>query len=241
MKIADKIIQQIKLLENKQDAAFLQRFFKTGPGQYGEGDHFLGVRNPEIRKIAKQYKEQVSDRDILSLIKSDWHEVRLCALVIMNLLMESNKIPTKRKNKLIEIYLNNISIHINNWDLVDISAPHILGKYLLEKTDRSILYELSSGDLWQKRVALISTFAFIKNNDLYDAIRLCKKLMYEQHDLLHKAVGWTMREIGKKNIDILYGLLNEYAASMPRTTLRYAIEKLPIKERLFFMSLKSSQ
>ena len=241
MKIADKIIQQIKLLENKQDAAFLQRFFKTGPGQYGEGDHFLGVRNPEIRKIAKQYKEQVSDRDILSLIKSDWHEVRLCALVIMNLLMESNKIPTKRKNKLIEIYLNNISIHINNWDLVDISAPHILGKYLLEKTDRSILYELSSGDLWQKRVALISTFAFIKNNDLFDAIRLCKKLMYEQHDLLHKAVGWTMREIGKKNIDILYGLLNEYAASMPRTTLRYAIEKLPIKERLFFMSLKSSQ
>ena len=241
MKIADKIIQQIKLLENKQDAAFLQRFFKMGPGQYGEGDHFLGVRNPEIRKIAKQYKEQVSDRDILSLIKSDWHEVRLCALVIMNLLMESNKIPTKRKNKLIEIYLNNISIHINNWDLVDISAPHILGKYLLEKTDRSILYELSSGDLWQKRVALISTFAFIKNNDLFDAIRLCKKLMYEQHDLLHKAVGWTMREIGKKNIDILYGLLNEYAASMPRTTLRYAIEKLPIKERLFFMSLKSSQ
>ena len=241
MKIADKIIQQIKLLENKQDAAFLQRFFKTGPGQYGEGDHFLGVRNPEIRKIAKQYKEQVSDRDILSLIKSDWHEVRLCALVIMNLLMESNKIPTKRKNKLIEIYLNNISIHINNWDLVDISAPHILGKYLLEKTDRSILYELSSGDLWQKRVALISTFAFIKNNDLFDAIRLCKKLMYEQHDLLHKAVGWTMREIGKKNIDILYVLLNEYAASMPRTTLRYAIEKLPIKERLFFMSLKSSQ
>lgn len=241
MKIADKIIQQIKLLENKQDAAFLQRFFKTGPGQYGEGDHFLGVRNPEIRKIAKQYKEQVSDRDILSLIKSDWHEVRLCALVIMNLLIESNKIPTKRKNKLIEIYLNNISIHINNWDLVDISAPHILGKYLLEKTDRSILYELSSGDLWQKRVALISTFAFIKNNDLFDAIRLCKKLMYEQHDLLHKAVGWTMREIGKKNIDILYGLLNEYAASMPRTTLRYAIEKLPIKERLFFMSLKSSQ
>lgn len=241
MKIADKIIQQIKLLENKQDAAFLQRFFKTGPGQYGEGDHFLGVRNPEIRKIAKQYKEQVSDRDILSLIKSDWHEVRLCALVIMNLLIESNKIPTKRKNKLIEIYLNNISIHINNWDLVDISAPHILGKYLLEKTDRTILYELSSGDLWQKRVALISTFAFIKNNDLFDAIRLCKKLMYEQHDLLHKAVGWTMREIGKKNIDILYGLLNEYAASMPRTTLRYAIEKLPIKERLFFMSLKSSQ
>lgn len=241
MKIADKIIQQIKLLENKQDAAFLQRFFKTGPGQYGEGDHFLGVRNPEIRKIAKQYKEQVSDRDILSLIKSDWHEVRLCALVIMNLLMESNKIPTSRKNKLIEIYLNNISIHINNWDLVDISAPHILGKYLLETTDRSILYELSSGDLWQKRVAIISTFALIKVNDLKDSTELCKKLMYEQHDLLHKAVGWTMREIGKKNIDILYGLLNEYAASMPRTTLRYAIEKLPIKERLFFMSLKSSQ
>ncbi len=241
MKIADKIIQQIKLLENKQDAAFLQRFFKTGPGQYGEGDHFLGVRNPEIRKIAKQYKEQVSDRDILSLIKSDWHEVRLCALVIMNLLMESNKIPTKRKNKLIEIYLNNISIHINNWDLVDISAPHILGKYLLEKTDRSILYELSSGDLWQKRVAIISTFALIKVNDLKDSTELCKKLMYEQHDLLHKAVGWTMREIGKKNIEILYGLLNEYAASMPRTTLRYAIEKLPIKERLFFMSLKGSQ
>jgi 3-methyladenine DNA glycosylase AlkD len=239
MKIADKIIQQIKLLENKQDAAFLQRFFKTGPGQYGEGDHFLGVRNPEIRKIAKQYKEQVSDRDILSLIKSDWHEVRLCALVIMNLLMESNKIPTKRKNKLIEIYLNNISIHINNWDLVDISAPHILGKYLLEKTDRSILYELSSGDLWQKRVALISTFAFIKNNDLFDAIRLCKKLMYEQHDLLHKAVGWTMREIGKKNKDELIKLLDVKAQTMPRTALRYSIEKLPEIERKHYLQLKN--
>lgn len=239
MKIADKIIQQIKLLENKQDAAFLQRFFKTGPGQYGEGDHFLGVRNPEIRKIAKQYKEQVSDRDILSLIKSDWHEVRLCALVIMNLLMESNKIPTKRKNKLIEIYLNNISIHINNWDLVDISAPHILGKYLLEKTDRSILYELSSGDLWQKRVALISTFAFIKNNDLYDAIRLCKKLINEQHDLLQKAVGWTMREIGKKNKDELIKLLDVKAKTMPRTALRYSIEKLPEIERKRYLQLKN--
>lgn len=236
----NKIIEELKIIANNDDAIFLQRFFKTGKGEYGEGDKFLGIRNPATRKVAKKYYKQITNKELQDLLSSQWHEIRLCALVMMNYLMESKIISQNRKDQLYELYLSNIDTSINNWDLVDISAPHVVGEYLINNSDKSILQKLAQGSLWQKRVAIISTFAFIRENDLGDATLLCQKLMYEEHDLLHKAVGWTMREIGKKDKDILLKMLDENAAYMPRTALRYSLEKLTSEEKKYYMNMKNS-
>jgi 3-methyladenine DNA glycosylase AlkD len=239
-KLANTIIAELKDLAKPEDAIFLQRFFKTGKGEYGEGDKFLGIRNPETRKIAKKYYKTVSNKIIKQLLSSEWHEVRLCALVMMNKIMTYKQTTEKRKLQIYNMYLENISSSINNWDLVDISAPHVVGEYLVDKPERDILKQLADGDLWQKRVSIISTFAFIRENDLEYATLLCQKLMYEEHDLLHKAVGWTMREIGKKDKDILLKMLDENAAYMPRTALRYSLEKLSIEEKKYYMNMKNT-
>lgn len=144
-----------------------------------------------------------------------------------------------RQSEIYDMYLDNITKYINNWDLVDISAPHIVGYYLLNKK-RLVLYKLAKGSLWQKRVAIISCFGFIRNNEFEDALNISELLMYEEHDLLHKAVGWMLREIGKRDEEVLVKLLNEYAITMPRTTLRYAIEKFTPELRKFYLSLKYS-
>ena len=232
-----KIINELEELASADDAVFLQRFFKTGPGEYGEGDSFLGVRNPQTRTIAKKYYKDVSNQQLKLLLASKWHEVRLCALVMMNFSMASKATEQTRKKQIFDLYISQITSSINNWDLVDISAPHVVGEYLINNKDRTILLKLAEGDLWQKRVAIISTFAFIRKNDFEYATLLCKKLMYEKHNLMYKAVGWTMREIGKKDKSILLNILDKHASTMPRTALRYSIEKLSQDEKSYYMNM----
>ncbi len=201
---------------DKKKAKDLQRFFKTGKGEYGEGDIFLGVTVPEQRKIAKKYKLNL--QEIQGLMDTNVHEYRLSALFM---LIEMYK----DTDDITEFYLKNTK-NINNWDLVDLSAPKILGDYLLDK-DRDILYRLAKSDnLWERRIAIIATAAFIRNHEFDDTLRISKILLGDRHDLIHKAVGWMLREIGKKDRPLLERFLKKNYKKMPRTMLRYAIERL---------------
>lgn len=238
MLIVKNVENELQSSASPTNAEFLQKFFKTGPGQYGEKDKFLGVRNPQTRLVAKKYYKLISNDEIKELLQSQWHEVRLCALIIASLVF--SKASDVQKKELFEMYLRSITNYINNWDLVDLSAPNIVGNYLLNK-DRGVLFKLAQGNLWQKRVAILATFTFIRQDDLVDSLRLAKILLFEKHDLLHKAVGWMLREIGKKDATALNSFLDQYAATMPRTTLRYAIERLSKNQKLHYMSLKKYQ
>lgn len=225
----EEIKKDLNKKSSKEQAKNLSWFFKTGKGQYGEGDIFIGVKVPEQRIVAKKYKD-VSFKDLNQLIKSEIHEFRLTALLILILKYKEDK------EKSFNFYIKNIK-RINNWDLVDLSAPKIVGEYLLDK-DRSLLYNFArSNDLWKKRIAIISTFAFIRNNDFKDSLSLAEILLYDEHDLIHKAVGWTLREVGKRNIKIEKDFLNKYSKKMPRTMLRYSIEKFSPKDRAHFMKI----
>lgn len=191
-----------------------QRFFKTGPGEYGEGDVFLGISVPEQRKVAKKYN--LSFKDIQELLDSKVHEERLVGLLIL--------MRNKNKEGAFKFYLANTK-KINNWDLVDLSAHKIIGDFLLDK-DRKILYNLAqSENLWEKRIAIISCFAFIRGGEFGDALKISEALLHDDHDLIHKAVGWMLREIGKKDEKVLEDFLKKHYKNMPRTMLRYAIEK----------------
>jgi len=215
------ILNDFKALENKEKAVILQRFFKTGKGQYGEGDIFLGITVPKQRELAKKYKD-LNLNELQTLLDSKIHEHRLTALIILTSQYKNN--PETTYN----FYLKNTK-NINNWDLVDLSAPNIVGNYLLNK-DKSILYTLAnSNHLWEKRISIISTFYFIKNNKFDDTLKISEILLKDKHDLIHKAVGWMLREVGKKDKNILVKFLNKH--TLPRTALRYAIEKFPEKER----------
>ncbi len=231
MNLIDNLKKDIENSSNKSKAKILQRFFKTGKGEYGEGDLFLGITVPRSRAIAKKY----FNLDIIyikSLLTSKIHEERLIALLI---LVENYKISTEEKKyQIIDFYLKN-SNFINNWDLVDLTADKILGDYLLNKP-KDILYKLASSFLiWERRISIISTFAFIKNNEFQDALNISEILLNDKHDLIHKAVGWMLREIGKRNQGIEEEFLKKHYKSMPRTMLRYAIEKFPGDKRLFYM------
>lgn len=216
-------------------AAKLHGFFKTGKGEYGEGDVFLGVRVPQQRKIAKKHRK-IPLEEAVDLLQSDIHEHRLTSLFILT--DQFNRADTKGKDKIVEIYLENTE-HINNWDLVDSSAHKILGKWLLDKP-RDILYELAmSESLWERRISIISTFAFIDNLEYSDAVELARLLVNDDHDLIHKACGWVLREIGKKDLKVLTEFLDEYCLVMPRTMLRYAIEKLPEEQRQYYLTKKN--
>ncbi len=207
----------------------LPRFFKTGKGQYGEGDIFLGVTVPNIREVAKEFKD-INIDIIEKLIHSPWHEMRMCALLI--LVNNSKKEVTKDT---FEFYLSQTK-YINNWDLVDLSAPQIVGKFLLNK-ERDIIYRLAESDLlWDNRIAIVSTLTFIRNNDLDDTYKLSLKMMNHKHDLVHKAIGWMLREAGKRDAKRLYNFVMEYKNIMPRTMLRYSIEKFDKKTRNELMS-----
>ena len=202
----------------------LPRFFKTGKGQYGEGDKFLGVTVPNIREVAKEFSN-VSFNVIKELIHSPWHEMRMCALLI--LVNNSQKEVTKDT---FDFYLSQTR-YINNWDLVDLSAPQIVGKFLLDRK-RDILYRLAESDLlWDNRIAIVSTLTFIRNNDLDDTYLLSQKMMHHKHDLMHKAIGWMLREAGKRNPKRLYDFIMEHKTMMPRTMLRYSIEKFDKETR----------
>lgn len=214
----------------------LQRFFKTGPGQYGEGDIFAGIKVPPCRELAKKYRS-LSFNDLQKLIRSKIHEERTIALMILTL--NFKKADESLQTQIYKFYFKNLK-GINNWDLVDGSAPYIVGPYL-ETRDRKILYKLArSKKLWEKRIAMLSTFHFIRQKDFKDALKIAEILLHDEHDLMHKAVGWMLREIGNRDIATEKKFLNKHAAKMPRTALRYAIEKFPEPERLKYLKMKNA-
>jgi len=225
------VAAELKALAKPTRAFELQRFFKTAKGQYGEGDIFLGLTVPEVRKIATKYKKLSFD-EIEKLTSSDFHEFRLCGLVILTLQFKASKERSEQK-KIFNFYMKQAKAgYVNNWDLVDVTAP-IIGAYLVGENDPYPLLEklARSKSLWERRVAIIFTFAFIRAGELDPTIEISRRLLKDDHDLIHKAVGWMLREAGKRDIQILRAFLNENAQQMPRTMLRYAIEKMSEAER----------
>lgn len=226
-----KIRDELKKKADKERARLLQGFFKTGPGEYGEGDIFLGIAVPSIRKLAKKY-QGVETESVLKLLHSKMHEERLLALLIMVLKFQRGG--DKEKKLIYNIYIKSIR-HINNWDLVDLSAHKIIGEYLFEKP-KNILYKLAeSNNLWSRRIAIISCFNFIKRGNYQDGLKIVSLLLGDKEDLIHKASGWMLREIGKKDLETEENFLNRYCKNMPRTMLRYAIEKFPQKKREHYL------
>ena len=227
---AKEISKCLQKMGDKEDARFLQGFFKTGVGQYGEGDIFLGIRVPELRKLAKEYNN-LPTKEILSLLKSPYHEVRLFALIsLVNAFAKGDETIQKQ---IYNLYLTNTR-YINNWDLVDLSAPNIVGAYLLTK-NRKPLYQLAkSKSLWERRIAVLATFYFIKNNQFTDSLKIAAILLQDKEDLIHKAAGWMLREVGKRDIACAESFLQKHCQIMPRTMLRYAIERFtPAKRRKY--------
>lgn len=221
------LLKELSALGSDEKARHLARFFKTGKGQYGEGDRFLGLPVPLTRSVAQKHKD-VSLATAEALLLSEWHEARLCALLIMAEKMKRAK--ADEAELIYKTYLANTH-RINNWDLVDLSAPQVVGKYLDDKP-RDILYELASSPLlWDNRIAIVSTFAFIKKGYLDDTFALALRLIGHKHDLMHKAAGWMLREAGKRDFARLRRFVYEHVHEMPRTMLRYAIEKFPEDER----------
>lgn len=231
--ILSQIYDSLLLRSDYEKKLVLPRFFKTGKGQYGEGDQFIGVTVPNIREIAKEYKS-VGFEVIKELLQSPWHEMRMCALLI---LVDSCRGKQKTvAQDIFDFYLSHTK-YINNWDLVDLSAPQIVGRFLLDK-DRDILYKLAESDLlWDNRIAIVSTLTFIRHNDLDDTYKLSLKMMEHRHDLMHKAIGWMLREAGKRDEERLYKFVKEYKSLMPRTMLRYSIEKFDSTIRKELMTL----
>lgn len=221
---------------NKERAAGSMRFFKTGPGEYGEGDKFLGLTVPQTRTLAK-LGDALDKAGLLSLLRSEWHEERLLAMFILVRWFTNAKSDEPERKRVVDLYLANAK-WVNNWDLVDSSAPYILGPWLLHR-DRRILAKLAaSSSLWEQRIAVLATFSFIRAGDFSDTLRLCESLFAHPHDLMHKACGWMLREVGKRDLATLRAFLGEHVAKMPRTMLRYAIEKLPETERLRYLAVK---
>jgi 3-methyladenine DNA glycosylase AlkD len=231
---AEKIRQDLKELADESKARVLQRYFKTGPGEYGEGDVFLGVTVPQSRKIAKLHFHSAGLSDVEELLRSKVHEERLVALLVLVHRYEAGEKGIAR------FYLDHLR-HVNNWDLVDLSAPNILGAHLAGKS-RSLLYRLAkSANIWEKRVAIVATYYFIRRDEFDDTLRIAELLINDrvQHDLIHKATGWMLREVGKRNISVLLSFLDAHFSEMPRTMLRYAIEKLPARNRNFYLARES--
>lgn len=229
--ITKAIISDLQALSDAEKQEIFPKFFKAGKGEYGEGDRFIGVTVPNIRAIAKLHKD-ISIEEIRELILSEWHEVRLCALIIM--VEKSKKKDESLRKELFDLYLSQTK-HINNWDLVDLSCRFIVGEYLLDKS-RDILYQLAQSSLlWDNRIAIVSTYAFIRKGQLDDTYALSDLMMHHPHDLMHKAIGWMLREAGKRDANRLYNYVMSHRADMPRTMLRYAIEKFSPEERSILM------
>ena len=223
-----KIIKELRGLSDDEKKTVLPRFFKTGKGEYGEGDRFLGVIVPNTRKVAKNHKD--SPYIVIEmLLESEWHECRLCALLM---LIEKYR---KEPDEAVHFYLTHTK-GINNWDLVDLSAPYILGDYLKDKTDRNVMYGLAgSSVMWERRIAVVSTLMLIRHGQFDDTIRLAEALIDSKHDLMQKSIGWMLREVGKRDKGLLVQFIEKHKYEMPRTILRYAIEKFPEPERREFM------
>ncbi|REL25776.1 DNA alkylation repair protein [Thalassotalea euphylliae] len=228
----DQVLASLQELSNPAIAEHSARFFKTGKGQYGEGDKFLGIRVPQVRAVVKQYKS-LPLPEISTLLHNEYHEVRLCALLM--LVTRFKRKHSSEQQAIFDCYMENLD-QVNNWDLVDSSAHPILGGHLFDK-DRQLLYHLvQSRNLWHRRIAIITTYYFIKCGDFTDTLALSKTLLADHHDLIHKAVGWMLREVGKKDHDVEYQFLKQHYKAMPRTMLRYAIEKFPAETRAQFLA-----
>lgn len=230
------VLSELQSIGSSEKAVHLSRFFKTGPGQYGEGDRFLGVMVPYSRAIAKANKAMPLE-EVQLLLESPWHEARLCALLILVYRFKERKITEEEREQIYSFYIKNAR-RCNNWDLVDLSCRDIVGEYLVDK-ERSILYRLAdSENLWEQRIAIVATWAFIRRSDFNDTLALAERLMAHKHDLMHKAVGWMLREVGKKDRETLTIFLEKNATQLPRTTLRYAIEHYPEPQRQYFLKMK---
>jgi 3-methyladenine DNA glycosylase AlkD len=228
--------QKLRQAATPSQAAIARRFFKTGPGEYGEGDLFLGVKVPQIR-AELPHSDSLCEADILDLLHSEWHEERLLALLVLVRRFSRAKKDTATQQRIVSLYLAHTQ-WINNWDLVDSSAPHILGAWLLQR-DRTVLDTLaSSTSLWEQRIAILATQAFIRAGHFADTLRLSALFLSHPHDLMHKACGWMLREVGKCDVTPLLTFLDQHAAQMPRTMLRYALEKLPENTRQAYLAMK---
>ena len=228
--IAD-IKNEMRKLANKEIAEHSQRFFKTGKGQYGEGDIFLGIRVPVLRKIAKKFR-RISLAEVSKLLESKFHEERLLSILMLVNLFKSGD--EDDQELIYELYLDKTKF-INNWDIVDISAGNIVGAFLFEK-DKAPLYRLVfSENLWERRIAIVATFYFIRNDEFDDTLKIAEILFTDKEDLIHKAVGWMLREVGKRVIEIEEEFLEEHYLKMPRTMLRYAIERFPETRRKMYL------
>ncbi|MCP9770699.1 DNA alkylation repair protein [Lacihabitans sp. LS3-19] len=233
----ETILKDILFLGNPDKAQSKAKYFKNGKGEYGEGDVFVGLTNPETHQISKHYKNLATFDDLQKLIENQIHEVRFVALTI--LVLQIKKAKTENEiERFVEFYFKNLK-YVNNWDLVDCSCMHILGPYFYEKTDKSKLYKLAkSGDLWSERISIITTFYFIRKGNFTDTFKISDILIHHKHDLIHKATGWMLREVwqkgGKEKVEFY---IRENIKIMPRTMLRYAIEKMEEMERKSFLNL----
>jgi 3-methyladenine DNA glycosylase AlkD len=225
----------LRAIASPDRARVNRSFFKTGPGEYANGDLFLGIRIPDLRAVVKK-ADDVSLKEALTLLRSQWHEERLMALLLMERRFE-HATDEFVQGEIVKAYLANTR-WVNNWDLVDVSAPSILGAWLLTR-NRSVLGELvRSENLWERRIAIVSTLTLIRAGDFRDAVRLIGKLLRDSEDLMHKACGWMLREIGKKDRAVLIALLERHVTEMPRTMLRYAIERFPEQERRVWLAVR---
>ena len=232
---AKEVQTRLRSLGNAKDARILTRFFKTGPGEYGEGDVFIGIRVPVIRKVAKEFKDlPLSEAE--SLLHSHIHEERLAALVILG--SQAAKADAKTSKQIYDLYLANTEF-VNNWDLVDLSAPHLVGAYLGGKSRRSLYRLAKSKSLWERRISIIATLHFISQNDFADTLKIAELLLADEEDLIHKAVGWMLREVGKRDVEALEQFLQKHHQVMPRTMLRYAIETFSKRKRKSFLKRRS--
>lgn len=226
-----KLRFDLRKYSDKKKAKVLQQFFKTGPGEYAQGDIFLGITVSMLRILSKRY-QSLEFNETLRLLKSRIHEERLLSLLII--ILKYRKVDLSEKIKIYKAYLNH-SKYVNNWDLVDVSAKHIIGDFLKDK-DRTPLYKLARSDsLWERRIAILSTLYFIENNDFEDTLKIAQILISDPHDLIHKAVGWMLREVGKRDRDSEERFLKKYYTAMPRTMLRYAVERFPESKRQAYL------
>lgn len=241
--MADNVFERVskELLENinMEKALFHEHFFRCFKGGYGAGDKFLGINVPIQRKISRKYFKEISFNELQKLVENEFHEFRLTGFFIL-VLKYDKTYDEAEKERIVEFYIKNI-IYVNNWDIVDTSADKILGRYLLNKKDRSLLYQYAnSNNLWKKRVAILSTFEFIRNYQFEDTLKISEILLNDNHDLIHKAVGWMLREVGKRDQKTEEFFLNKYAHLMPRTMLRYSIEKFDKEKKEFYLKKKWS-
>jgi 3-methyladenine DNA glycosylase AlkD len=233
---AKSFVQALQKIQSDKELEKIQRYFKSGKGEYGEGDQFMGVRMGQLFALAKENVD-MSPAEIEKLMESPIHEVRAGAMSIMDKQARNNKTPESRRKELYDLYMRRHD-RINNWDLVDVSAIYVVGRYLYDKP-RSVLYKLArSKNIWERRTAIVSTAYFLKKGEVADTFRIAEMLLKDKEDLIHKAAGGWIRQAGKQDRERLLEFLEEYAATMPRTFLRYAIEHLDKKQKEYFMKRK---